>query len=207
MVLGSIIYIRKTIHELTFVPPYQGMTLVFFVNLLLFATIYIAYFLFGYAFWRQVVFGPYYYYEPITKGKQLWRDNCFYLNSPGFFGLKYNYSIKVMCEKVMYQQSIIFLAQVVVGVYCNYFVLYLIYRFTKSHKSAAKSTEGSLVGTVDSNQSQGLPNIVFVQNQKAIQDCMDAKLTEKRHKVQRSKLEAHLNLCIHYLVKDISKET
>ena len=64
-----------------------------------------------------------------------------------------------------------------------------------------------MAGPLDSDQIQALPNIVFVQNQKAIQDCMDAKVTEKRHKIQRSKLEAHLNLCIHYLVKDISKET
>ena len=103
LVLGSIIYIRKTIQELTFVPPYQGMTLVFFVNLLLFASTYIAYVLYGYAFWREVVFGPYFYFEPITEGTQKWRDNCFYLNSPGLFGLKYSYSIKVMCEKV-YQE-------------------------------------------------------------------------------------------------------
>ena len=50
-VLGSILYIRKTIQEMPYVPPYQGFTLVFFINLLLFFFVYLAFLLYSRAYW------------------------------------------------------------------------------------------------------------------------------------------------------------
>ena len=35
-----------------------------------------------------------------------------------------------------------------------------------------------------------------------MQECMEVKVAEKRSIIQRGKLEAHLNLCIHYLIQD-----
>jgi len=61
MVLYSVVYIRKTIKELKYVPPYQGFAIAFFVNLVLFTIVCVAYFTLYGLFSLKYIHGPYQY--------------------------------------------------------------------------------------------------------------------------------------------------
>ena len=111
MVLGSILYIRKTINdEMPYVPPDQGFTIVFFINLLLFLFVYIAFLASSEVFWQHVLFSPWFDWDPPKSGQNKWRDVCFYWDIPNTFGQRYKWTLMNMCGQLSYQTNVWYLA-------------------------------------------------------------------------------------------------
>ncbi len=114
-----------------YVPPYQGFTLVFFINLLLFFFVYLTFLLYSHAYWQQVIFSVWYVWDPPTSGQVEWRGSCYYYDIPKALGPRYKWSLKLMCTEMDYIINVLYLVQALVGSYCSFFVLYLIFRFTR----------------------------------------------------------------------------